>query len=339
MHNSASQVVDNLKLNPSRNRETNVDQGSVIDISNYSLDTPYDRLKCLFKVVSSAPYLDSEQAAISLILELGKRAFRLSHGVAIKALSPQKGEITAVSTDEEVFYVGQHLDIEFSFGLEILEIDKSLASQAGAQISPSSKYKNVSLDTYIGAPAKPETNSAVALCFFSEGSSGREFSPNDMEFVKLLADAVSSMIDLQKVHASRKISDQAVFAMGSLKTLDEYEQQAKLPEVYGVPSRVVDVLKRRIGAAPLSIGHIAEELNLSKRTLQRRLQQQDISFAELRDQVRFHHSIDYLVRQHQSIDSISASLDFSDRTSFTNAFKRWTGLSPSTFRKLFRDYA
>lgn len=146
------------------------------------------------------------------------------------------------------------------------------------------------------------------------------------------------MIDLQKAQAQRKMTDQAMFAMGSVKTLDEYLQQAKLPEVYGVPARVVEVLQKRIGHTPLSIGHIAEELNLSKRTLQRRLQQQDISFAELRDQVRFHYSIDYLIKQHLSIDSISASLDFSDRTSFTNAFKRWTGLSPSTFRKLFRDY-
>lgn len=146
------------------------------------------------------------------------------------------------------------------------------------------------------------------------------------------------MIDLQKAQAQRKLTDQAMFAMGSVKTLDEYLQQAKLPEVYGVPARVVEVLQRRIGRAQLGIGHVAEELNLSKRTLQRRLQQQDISFAELRDQVRFHYSIDYLIKQHLSIDSISASLDFSDRTSFTNAFKRWTGLSPSTFRKLFRDY-
>ena len=129
-----------------------------------------------------------------------------------------------------------------------------------------------------------------------------------------------------------------MFAMGSVKTLEEYTHQAALPEVYGVPARVVEVLQKRVGHSPLGIGSVAEDLNLSKRTLQRRLQQQDISFAELRDQVRFHYSIDYLVKQHLSIDAISAALDFSDRTSFTNAFKRWTGLSPSTFRKLFRDY-
>ena len=159
-----------------------------------------------------------------------------------------------------------------------------------------------------------------------------------MFILELLAEGVAAMADQQRLQPQRKLTDQAMFALGSVKTLDEYLEQARLPEVFGVPARVVEVLQERIGHAPLSIGHIAEELNLSKRTLQRRLQQQDVNFAELRDQVRFHYSIDYLIKQHLSIDSISASLDFSDRTSFTNAFKRWTGLSPSTFRKLFRDY-
>src|SRR5690606_36823930 len=115
----------------------------------------------------------------------------------------------------------------------------------------------------------------------------------DIETIELLAEGVACKIDLQKAQAQRKMTDQAMFALGSVKTLDEYLQQAKLPEVYGVPARVVEVLQKRIGHAQLGIGHVAEELNLSKRTLQWRLQQQDISFAELRDQVRFHYSIDY----------------------------------------------
>ncbi len=147
------------------------------------------------------------------------------------------------------------------------------------------------------------------------------------------------MIELHKKHPEGLAKLQTGFATEGVKSFEEYVQQARLPEAYGVPGRVVEVLQRRIGNSPLSIDHIADEMNLSKRTLQRRLQQQEISFAQLRDQVRFHHSINYLVENVMSIDSISASLDFSDRTSFTNAFKRWTGLSPSTFRKLFRDYA
>lgn len=147
------------------------------------------------------------------------------------------------------------------------------------------------------------------------------------------------MIELRKINPEGQSKHPGGFATEGVKSYEEYLQQGQIPEAFGVAGRVLEVLQRRIGSEPLSIDFIAEELNLSKRTLQRRLQQQDISFAHLRDQVRFHHAINYLVENSLSIDSISGALDFSDRTSFTNAFKRWTNLSPSTFRKLFRDYA
>ena len=128
------------------------------------------------------------------------------------------------------------------------------------------------------------------------------------------------------------------FATPGVKSLQEYRAAAQLPQLDGIAARVLDALQHRIGHSSMAIAHLASDLNLSKRTLQRRLQQENINFAQLRDKLRFHHAIAYLVEQKMSIDSISSTLDFSDRTSFTNAFKRWTELSPSLFRKLYRDY-
>lgn len=129
------------------------------------------------------------------------------------------------------------------------------------------------------------------------------------------------------------------FSQSEVRSYEEYLALARIPQCEGVSARVVTALQARVGHADMSIDKIAEDLGLSKRTLQRRLQQQDANFAQLRDDVRFHYSIKYLIDDHMSVDTVSKSLDFSDRTSFTNAFKRWTGLSPSVFRKLFRDYA
>jgi AraC-like DNA-binding protein len=146
------------------------------------------------------------------------------------------------------------------------------------------------------------------------------------------------------VHSVSLIKSREQFTAGQVypascaKTLSEFQQQAILPEVDGIAARVLTALQNRIGHSSLAIAHLASDLNLSKRTLQRRLQQEDINFAQLRDKLRFNHAISYLVEQKISIDSISANLDFSDRTSFTNAFKRWTELSPSLFRKLYRDF-
>jgi len=187
-----------------------------------------------------------------------------------------------------------------------------------------------------GVLITPNACDQLLLCFC--GDTKPTANAEALEILELLAEGVACMIDLQRNHAQRRMSDQGLGAGGIVKSLEEYQQSAALPEVYGVPARVLEVLQRRVGRLGLSIGEVADDLNLSKRTLQRRLQQHNINFADLRDQVRFHHAISFLIHQELSIDSISTALDFSDRTSFTNAFKRWTGLSPSTFRKLFRDY-
>lgn len=199
-------------------------------------------------------------------------------------------------------------------------------------------YNGEAITQYLGTNVTVSGSKFGVLSFYSVSQDGGDFAPHDIETVELMAKGVARMIELQTAQTKPPGVELGGFATPGVKSLDEYIKQARLPEVFGIPGRVVEVLQRRIGHSPLAIDHIAEELNLSKRTLQRRLQQQDINFAQLRDQVRFHVSIDYLIEQNMSIDSISASLDFSDRTSFTNAFKRWTGLSPSTFRKLFRDY-
>lgn len=117
------------------------------------------------------------------------------------------------------------------------------------------------------------------------------------------------------------------------------KEKARVPEFHGVAAKVVDVLQKRIGSMPLNIEDVASDMNLSKRTLQRRLQHDVMNFAEIRDVVRFNHAIDCLLYKNMSIENTSSYLDFSDRTSFTNAFKRWTNLSPSVFRKVYRDYA
>lgn len=145
------------------------------------------------------------------------------------------------------------------------------------------------------------------------------------------------MIQLQRKY--RLDSDDDSFEAGHVKSYEEYLALAEIPKVDGVAHRIVDALVQRIGQHSLSVDDIAGDVRLTRRTLQRRLQEQNANFAQLRDSVRFHYAIKYLIDDHMSVDAVSKALDFSDRTSFTNAFKRWTGLSPSLFRKLFRDYA
>ncbi|MDR7090226.1 MULTISPECIES: AraC family transcriptional regulator [Cellvibrio] len=147
------------------------------------------------------------------------------------------------------------------------------------------------------------------------------------------------MIQLQRNYNNSNNVNDGEFIQPYTRTYEEYLSLARIPHCDGVPARVLNALHLRVGHTDLSIEQIASDLNLTKRTLQRRLQSQNTNFAQLRDDLRFHYAIKYLIDDNLSVDLVSRALDFSDRTSFTNAFKRWTGLSPSTFRKLFREFS
>lgn len=120
--------------------------------------------------------------------------------------------------------------------------------------------------------------------------------------------------------------------------LERFRGQARIPVMHGTAGQVLETLQRRIGKESLGINAVSRSMGMSKRTLQRHLKAQMVHYAGLRDRVRFNHAIRCLLIEKMSIEQTSQYLDFSDRTSFTNAFKRLSGLSPSVFRRLYRDY-
>ena len=87
---------------------------------------------------------------------------------------------------------------------------------------------------------------------------------------------------------------------------------------------------RMLGAG---VEAIAAVLKIHPRTLQRRLQDESTSFFELQDRARYQAAVEALNKGAADLESLSEQLGFSDRRSFTRAFKRWSGLSPSTFRR------
>ena len=78
---------------------------------------------------------------------------------------------------------------------------------------------------------------------------------------------------------------------------------------------------------------IADKLGMSIRSLQRKLNAEDLSFSAIVNQVRHDLAIHYIEQKHISINEISYLLGYAEQASFTRAFKKWTGKSPTTFRK------
>ncbi|MBD3669273.1 MAG: AraC family transcriptional regulator [Gammaproteobacteria bacterium] len=78
---------------------------------------------------------------------------------------------------------------------------------------------------------------------------------------------------------------------------------------------------------------IAERLCMSSKTLQRRLDEHSIVFSELVDEVRGDLAKTHLARDDMPLAEIGYLLGFSEQSSFTRAFKRWTGKTPREYRK------
>jgi len=82
-----------------------------------------------------------------------------------------------------------------------------------------------------------------------------------------------------------------------------------------------------------SLEDIADATNMTPRTLQRRLTDNGLKFNELISEAKFGHAKDKLRDAQIPISEIAESLGYSDSAHFTRAFHRWSGVSPSEFRK------
>lgn len=83
----------------------------------------------------------------------------------------------------------------------------------------------------------------------------------------------------------------------------------------------------------LNIESVANYLHMSDRTLKRQLAAEGTSFSNLVDEVRYRHATSLLSRTDYSLEQIADELGYSDVANFSRAFKRWSGRSPSSWRK------
>ncbi len=81
-----------------------------------------------------------------------------------------------------------------------------------------------------------------------------------------------------------------------------------------------------------TIQEVASHLNMTPRTLQRRLKEEGLVFKEMIEELRKEFAMGYL-RKDLSIGEVAYLLSYADISAFTRAFKKWTGKSPSEFRK------
>ena len=112
-------------------------------------------------------------------------------------------------------------------------------------------------------------------------------------------------------------------------------QSASMSEALKQPFSYREVTRERLRRkTPIpSLEQVAESLNMTGRTLQRKLQEEDTRFSELLQNVRCERAQEYLMDNQRRIEAIADALGFMDAAAFSHAFKKWVGLSPRHWRE------
>lgn len=96
-------------------------------------------------------------------------------------------------------------------------------------------------------------------------------------------------------------------------------------------ARVREAVIERLTQGEPSAASIAQALHLSLRSLQRKLAEEGASYDAILTDTRRELALSYLVERGHSVSEITYLLGFADTSSFTRAFKRWTGQTPSAY--------
>ena len=86
-----------------------------------------------------------------------------------------------------------------------------------------------------------------------------------------------------------------------------------------------------------SLPQVARRVAMGTRTLQRRLRDSGVDFKALVDDTRHRLSLRYLRQRRNTLTEVAYLLGYSEVSAFNRAFKRWTGSTPSDFRRGLAD--
>lgn len=105
----------------------------------------------------------------------------------------------------------------------------------------------------------------------------------------------------------------------------------------GLEARVRVAVAAGLPGREPTIAAVARALGTSPRTLQRRLRDEGTAFAAVVDAVRRERAEGFLRAPDVSIAEVSWLVGFAEQSAFTRAFRRWTGVAPTAWRRTALD--
>jgi AraC-like DNA-binding protein len=158
-----------------------------------------------------------------------------------------------------------------------------------------------------------------------EGTDYERYFGSVMEFRAPFDGIVFNREDLR---SPNPIDDQHVH-----RFLLDYLDSRVLRADEDLSAAVRSLLKKLIPTGKFSVDVLADQLGLHRRTLQRRLKQAGLTYAELLDESRASMARDYLATRNLPMGNLAYLLGYADQSAFNHAFRRWYGMTPRQWRR------
>ena len=124
-----------------------------------------------------------------------------------------------------------------------------------------------------------------------------------------------------------------IYLAGPLTAGQSLDQVGPGPRIgNGLADRVKAVLDASTNDVVPTVEMVSEISGVSVRTLQRRLREEGLTFFDVVDRWRFNRALDLIMEPRVTITEMAQSARYSHASHFIRAFKRWTGVTPQSFR-------
>ncbi len=121
-------------------------------------------------------------------------------------------------------------------------------------------------------------------------------------------------------------------AAGHLAAIQQCEMEER---VLNLMEKLTMRVNRELGFRAIgypTLEQVARLLNMTARTLRRKLLEEGTNYSALLDSARLRDAIFLLENNSIDIVQIADYLGYNDAANFTRAFRKWTGVTPSTYR-------
>ena len=158
----------------------------------------------------------------------------------------------------------------------------------------------------------------------------------EVEFCSLLR---SSRYSFSQQRSGFNIPNQLLSRAISPKLLNRNQQpQLHKSITADFVQSIRELIRSYVNYRDCRIDEVALAVEVSPRTLQRRLKLAEISFNDLLNQEKAVIAKQQLSGEVSSISQIASRLGYSDTSHFDRAFQRWVGVSPREYRKQNQDF-